>query len=51
MFSVSFVEKEVDKKKLHKYDAALHSRMTMNIDGGEKGNQIFFLFPKRLYFL
>ena len=26
----------VDSKKLHKYDAALYSKMSMNIDGGEE---------------
>ncbi len=26
-----------DAKKLHKYDGAFYSRMSMNIDGGEKG--------------
>jgi len=26
----------VDNKKLHKYDAAFYSKMSMNIDGGEK---------------
>lgn len=27
----------VDSKKLHKYDGAFYSKMTMNIDGGEEG--------------
>ncbi len=29
-----------DQKKLHKYDAAFYSRMSMEIDGEEKGNGI-----------
>lgn len=27
-----------DAEKLHKYDAAFYSKMSMNVDGGEKGN-------------
>ena len=27
-----------DAKKLHKYDAAFYSKMSMNVNGGEKGN-------------
>ncbi len=30
----------VDNKKLHKYDAAFYSKMSMNINGEEKGNGI-----------
>lgn len=30
----------VDSKKLHKYDGAFYSKMTMNIDGGEKGDGV-----------
>ena len=30
----------VDSKKLHKYDGAFYSKMTMNMDGGEKGNGV-----------
>ena len=30
----------VDAKKLHKYDAAFYSKMTMNVAGGEKGDGI-----------
>lgn len=30
----------VESKKLHKYDAALYSKCTMNVYGGEKGNGI-----------
>ena len=30
----------VDSKKLHKYDGAFYSKMTMNIDGEKKGNGI-----------
>ena len=30
----------VDSKKLHKYDGAFYSKMTMNIDGGNKGTGI-----------
>lgn len=30
----------VDAKKLHKYDAAFYSRMSMNVDGEEKGDGI-----------
>ncbi len=30
----------VDSKKLHKYDGAFYSKMTMNINGGQKGNGI-----------
>ena len=30
----------VDSKKLHKYDGAFYSKMTMNINGGTKGNGI-----------
>ena len=30
----------VDSKKLHKYDAAFYSRMTMNVDGGEEGTGV-----------
>ena len=30
----------VDSKKLHKYDAAFYSKMSMNVNGGEKGNGI-----------
>ena len=32
--------KVVDSKKLHKYDATLYSKMSMNIYGGELGNGI-----------
>ncbi len=30
----------VDSKKLHKYDAAFYSKMSMNVDGGDAGNGI-----------
>ena len=30
----------VDSKKLHKYDAAFYSKMSMNVSGGEKGNGV-----------
>ncbi|MBE6701570.1 MAG: carbohydrate-binding domain-containing protein [Ruminococcaceae bacterium] len=30
----------VDNKKLHKYDGALYSKMTMNVGGGDKGDGI-----------
>lgn len=30
----------VDSKKLHKYDAAFYSKMTMNINGGEEGTGV-----------
>lgn len=30
----------VDSKKLHKYDGAFYSKMTMNVDGGETGNGV-----------
>lgn len=30
----------VDNKKLHKYDGAFYSRMSMNVDGGEEGNGV-----------
>ena len=30
----------VDSKKLHKYDAAFYSKMTMNVGGGEEGTGI-----------
>lgn len=30
----------IDNKKLHKYDAAFYSKMSMNIDGGEKDSGI-----------
>lgn len=30
----------VDSKKLHKYDAAFYSKMSMNVDGGEEGTGI-----------
>lgn len=30
----------VDSKKLHKYDAAFYSKMTLNINGGNKGDGI-----------
>ena len=30
----------VDSKKLHKYDAAFYSKMTMNVNGGEEGSGI-----------
>ncbi len=33
----------VDSEKLHKYDGAFYSRMSMNINGGEKGNGILNL--------
>ncbi|MBQ5698358.1 MAG: carbohydrate-binding domain-containing protein [Lachnospiraceae bacterium] len=32
--------KVVDNKKLHKYDAAFYSKMSMNVNGGEKGTGI-----------
>ena len=30
----------VDSKKLHKYDAAFYSKMSMNMNGGEKGDGV-----------
>lgn len=30
----------IDSKKLHKYDAAFYSKMTMNVSGGEKGDGV-----------
>lgn len=30
----------IDNKKLHKYDGAFYSKMSMNVDGGERGNGI-----------
>lgn len=30
----------IDSKKLHKYDAAFYSKMTMNVDGGEEGTGV-----------
>ena len=30
----------VDNKKLHKYDGAFYSKMSMNVDGGEKGTGV-----------
>ena len=30
----------VDSKKLHKYDGAFYSKMSMNVDGREKGNGV-----------
>ncbi len=30
----------IDSKKLHKYDAAIYSKMSMNVNGGENGNGI-----------
>ena len=30
----------VDSKKLHKYDAAFYSKMSMNVDGGEQGTGV-----------
>lgn len=30
----------VDSKKLHKYDGAFYSKMSMNVDGGEKGTGV-----------
>ena len=32
--------KVVDNKKLHKYDAAFYSKMSMNVNGGEEGTGI-----------
>ena len=33
----------VDSKKLHKYDGAFYSKMTMNVDGGKKGTGILHI--------
>ena len=30
----------VDSKKLHKYDGAFYSKMSMNVDGGERGDGV-----------
>lgn len=30
----------VDSKKLHKYDGAFYSKMSMNVDGGEQGTGV-----------
>ena len=30
----------IDSKKLHKYDAAFYSKMTMNVNGGSKGDGV-----------
>lgn len=34
----------VDAKKLHKYDGAVYSKMSMNIDGGEQGSGLLRIF-------
>lgn len=36
----------VDSKKLHKYDAAFYSKMTMNINGDEKGTGVLNIFAE-----
>ena len=33
----------VEEKKLHKYDAAFYSRMSMNVDGGEEGTGTLYI--------
>ena len=33
----------VEEKKLHKYDAAFYSRMSMNVNGGEEGNGALYI--------
>ena len=35
-----------DAKKLHKYDAAFYSKMSMNISGGEKGDGVLNIHAK-----
>lgn len=37
---VAKIYKEGTTKKLHKYDGAFYSKMSMEIDGGEKGNGV-----------
>ncbi len=32
-----------DAKKLHKYDGAFYSKMSMNVNGGEKGNGVLYI--------
>ncbi len=36
----------VDSKKLHKYDAAFYSKMTMNINGDEKGTGVLNIYAE-----
>ena len=36
----------VDSKKLHKYDGAFYSKMSMNVDGGEKGDGVLNIFAE-----
>jgi len=33
----------VEEKKLHKYDAAFYSKMSMNVDGGEEGTGALYI--------
>ena len=36
----------IDSKKLHKYDGAFYSKMTMNVDGGDQGTGILNIKAK-----
>ena len=36
----------VDSKKLHKYDAAFYSKMTMNVNGDEKGTGVLNIYAE-----
>jgi len=36
----------LDAKKLHKYDAAFYSKMTMNVNGGEEGTGVLNIFAE-----
>lgn len=38
--------KVVDSKKLHKYDGAFYSKMSMNIDGGKKNTGVLNIFAE-----
>ena len=38
--------KVVDNKKLHKYDAAFYSKMSMNVNGGENGTGILNIYAE-----
>jgi hypothetical protein len=38
--------KVVDSKKLHKYDGAFYSKMSMNVNGGEKGSGVLNINAK-----
>ena len=36
----------VESKKLHKYDGAFYSKMSMNVDGGEEGTGVLNIFAE-----